>query len=413
MQLCKAIVCASLVFGLTAPLFSQANETAPSNNPFVTAQSTGNPGSRALGDTIAGPYDVEAATGDIRCLGVDQGWGYYWVTGSASGGGGQQIYQFDLNGVFVAQYSQVSTSPFWGHRDVEIDEANNKLYAGNEGGELVTYDYNPATQSIAFSATTIWGTSGTVRALAEDPNTGNFFTADFFGDVEEVDPSTGLVVNTYFNPSTAAYGAAWDTGSNTLWIQGQDDNGLGNSTHHHEYTVPGGGGLLTFTGREFWGDPLLAGIAGGLGYYDDARNPNGSTLISLSQSTPDSITAYDAESGGCSSPTLSVSGLVAGGMVTADVSCATPTSPVVFAYSLAGGGPTNVPAPICGGSVTVDLGNGNPGTVVQAGVVGSDINGDASLMAPIPPGTTGINVWVQAFDAASCTVTNQFAGTIG
>ena len=114
--------------------------------------------------------------------------------------------------------------------------------------------------------------------------------------------------------------------------------------------------------------------------------------------------------GGCtpSGPTLSVSGLVAGGTATLSVSGATPGRSVWFAYSLAGGGPTSISAGPCG-SLTVEL--SNPIAVLPPVI--ADPSGNASIMSGVPPGTTGVSVWGQAFDYGSCTLTNALVQVIG
>ena len=112
-------------------------------------------------------------------------------------------------------------------------------------------------------------------------------------------------------------------------------------------------------------------------------------------------------SGGCTGPTLSISNLIAGGTATATLDCGTPGGVAYFAYSLAGGGPTMVNGGPCG-ALTLDL--SNPIAVLPPVLV--DPNGSASVMANVPPGTTGVNVWAQAFDFASCALTPGLNQTI-
>ncbi len=110
--------------------------------------------------------------------------------------------------------------------------------------------------------------------------------------------------------------------------------------------------------------------------------------------------------GGCSGPpgpALSVSGLVAGGVVTISVDHCTPGGLVRHGYSLYGGGPTVTPFG--------DLLLSPPFTELPAISVGAA--GSGQLQAPVPPGTTGISVWLHALDLASLTFTNGVATNIG
>jgi len=106
-------------------------------------------------------------------------------------------------------------------------------------------------------------------------------------------------------------------------------------------------------------------------------------------------------------PYLQVNNLVAGAMASLDVSGATAFGSVQYGYSVTGGGPTLVPGGGCG-VLSVDL----SAPIRMAGSQTADANGDASLSAQVPAGTTGVMVWVQAFDVASCTLTNGVVQTI-
>ncbi|MBL7008785.1 MAG: DNRLRE domain-containing protein [Planctomycetes bacterium] len=107
-------------------------------------------------------------------------------------------------------------------------------------------------------------------------------------------------------------------------------------------------------------------------------------------------------------PVLRVSNLVAGGVASLDVFGATPGGKVQYGYSLTGAGPTAVPGGGCG-VIVVDLSL----PIKQAGSATADPNGNASRSANVPAGTTGVMVWIQAFDVASCTLTNGVAQAIG
>ncbi len=109
--------------------------------------------------------------------------------------------------------------------------------------------------------------------------------------------------------------------------------------------------------------------------------------------------------GGCGGggPALSVANLVAGGVATISVTGATPGGLIRHGYSLFGAGPTTTPYG--------DLLLTPPYTELPSMI--ADGVGDASMASPVPPGTTGIQVWLHAMDMGSLTFTNGVATIIG
>ncbi len=102
-------------------------------------------------------------------------------------------------------------------------------------------------------------------------------------------------------------------------------------------------------------------------------------------------------------PTLSVANLVAGGTVTISADNCTPGGLVRHGYSVFGGGPIGTPYG--------DLLLSPPYTELPA--MTCDASGSASMAAPVPPGTTGIQVWLHAMDMGSLTFTNGLFEIIG
>ncbi|RMH02564.1 MAG: hypothetical protein D6702_08375 [Planctomycetota bacterium] len=102
-------------------------------------------------------------------------------------------------------------------------------------------------------------------------------------------------------------------------------------------------------------------------------------------------------------PTLAVSNLVAGGTATLSVSFCTPNGTVRLGYSLVGGGPITTPFG--------DLLLSPPYTELPP--ITCDAAGNGSLSANVPAGTSGIPVWIHAFDLGSLTFTNGLAEVIG
>ena len=114
----------------------------------------------------------------------------------------------------------------------------------------------------------------------------------------------------------------------------------------------------------------------------------------------DDIQLYDGplQSG----PSLSTPGLVAGAISQLDLSGATAVSPVMFAYSLTGGGPTTTPVGIVNLSAPINT----------LPTVLSDANGNAIMSSSIPANASGITVWLQAYDTASGELSNGLAEVV-
>jgi hypothetical protein len=262
-----------------------------------------------LGDVVAGPYDVEAATGDNRILGVEVAWDHLWVSGSGNSAAPSpqagRIYKFSLTGTLVATYNQVTNSPataYWHGRDGASDEANNLLYFGAESGELTEYTYNPTTGGVTYSRTIWLPLASAVRALVRNPNNGHFFTIDFSGPVYEftIDPPT--IVNTFSGLGLSVYGAAWDTVNNTMWVWSQNGP-AGNPANQRVRATEYNPATMQPTGRSFHGvvHPPTApstqnNIAGGADIMcNHPANPGRLSLVTVHQGTPDAVFIYDLE----------------------------------------------------------------------------------------------------------------------
>ena len=370
----------------------QADETGPPSGSALARLTGGAP--RALGTTIAGPYDVETSTNDNRCLGVEEAWGHFWVTGRGhtTVGDNWMVHKFDHDGNWLASFPQVLpplNGGGWGGRDLEADEAANTLWIGNDLGKVEVQTYDPVTGGLLYTGTVATQVSGTVRALCRDPNSGLFYTKSFTAPMVLFDMGTGAVVNSWAYTVPSAYGFGWDPGSGTLWST--DD--LGDAIELDPATA-------TPTGRSFTG---LGGSQGGADVYFDARNPGSWSLVMLDQGTPDTITVYDVASPYAGGPVLAVSNLVAGQLVTITVDQATPNGLVRHGYSLAGGGPTSTPLG--------DLLLSPPFKELPA--MTADGAGHASFQAPVPPAASGRTVWLHALDLGSLTFTNGLSQVIG
>ncbi len=278
------ILAAIAASGLVAGAFAQqVNEVDPNWNGAIGANNYGGM-ARAHGDLVHGPYDVETAPNDNRCLGVEEAWGHFWVTGRGHTtiGDVYMIHKYDMTGLYIASYPQnVSALNVggWGGRDMEADDANNTLWVGNDNGYVEVMTYDPLTGGLVYGSTVVTGVTGTVRALCQDPNTGNFFTKSFTSNMYEFDMTTGLVVNSYVNTAVSAYGFGWDYAQNTIW----STDALTSATEIDTMAVATGRGFST----------ALAGSQGGADVYNDPLNANGPSIVMLHQTTPDSIAVYD------------------------------------------------------------------------------------------------------------------------
>jgi hypothetical protein len=273
----------------------------PSSDALVPQTSPGRTGPPSsplfLGGSVRGPFDVESAPFDNRCLGVQYGWNYFFVTGRGhtTQGDIRRIHQYDLNGNYVQSFSQWTNSTLWGGRDMECDPQTFKLWAGAENGEVSEYQFQPFAGPngmlvpIQVHST---GVPGTVRALARDPQSGTFFTADFGGPIYEFDLQLG-VIRTLPNPGLAIYGMSYDFVSRTLWVWSQNSGSSATNLNRATELDPATG---LPTGREFEGLDVTPGIqhvAGGMDIYPDPNNPGALTMVALHQGTPDVIVSYD------------------------------------------------------------------------------------------------------------------------
>jgi hypothetical protein len=229
----------------------------------ITSPAIDNPGD------ILWSWDAETPCNDIQLLGVEVDDDMnVWITGGGYYSGVNSLYKLDLTGNLLNTYAQ-SSSPGWGWRDLAYD--GQYLY-GSDSTSVVQID--PAT-GMATGAT-YPGPISPCRALAIDPATGHFWTASFSSSIYEFDTS-GTIHNIYANPSSGAYGMAWDDACSDgmLWLHDQ----YGSGTDMIEIDPTTG----TVTGTVY---TYTQGIAGGLATASiDGYNQ----LVGLTQGTPDEV----------------------------------------------------------------------------------------------------------------------------
>ena len=99
---------------------------------------------------------------------------------------------------------------------------------------------------------------------------------------------------------------------------------------------------------------------------------------------------------------LEATNLIAGQATTLKASNATPGSAIFFAYSLLGGGPSNTPF----GSALLSP------PIRRLPPVVSNASGYAQYVRNLPAGTSGLNIWIQAYDFSAAQFSNGLAETI-
>ncbi len=244
------------------------NDVHPGNTAYKPANLGGK---ENLGDSLWA-FDAGTPANETQCLGVEFDGTYFWVTGANSGSDPNKLYKFDANGNLLETYDQPSHATGWGLRDLAWD--GQYLY-GSASNIISIID--PATgQEVG----TFTGPESPNRALAYDPATDHFWTANFSSSIYEFDRN-GNVINSYSN-SYYIYGAAWDNASPDgpwLWIAAQEDNGAGGYNYIYQFDPRTG----TYTGIGF---PVVysspGGYAGGLAFTTE-WDPSMGVLFELVQ----------------------------------------------------------------------------------------------------------------------------------
>ncbi|MFQ5906285.1 MAG: FlgD immunoglobulin-like domain containing protein [bacterium] len=266
-----SLVC---VFAFAAALCSAADDADrfPGRRISLGVEGTGN-FICAFGDSIFG-YDVQTGSGDNQCLGVEFDGTNFFVTGGNSGSDPNKVYLFDASGNYVSSFDQFRSS-VWGWRDLAYD--GNHLY-GSDDGNITEFDAS-GTDYGDFS-----GAPVTVnRALAYDPATDHFYTANWASDIYEID-RTGTVIGNWTN-TYSVYGMAWDDVSSDgpwLWVFEQPPGAMIRQWDpvNHVYT-----GLSLDV-------QIGSSIAGGAAFTTD-WDPSLGILVCLHQGTPDAILGYE------------------------------------------------------------------------------------------------------------------------
>ena len=165
-------------------------------------------------------YDIENLTGDNQCMGVEFDGAYYYVTGGNTGYDSNKLHFLDINGNYITSIDQVS-SPGWGWRDIAYD--GNHMYSSDDSLVTEWYVTGLPDDPVLNVVGTFPGPEGLNRALAYDPATDHFWTANLYSPIYEFDRS-GTVINIFPN-FYPIYGMAWDNvfpDGPWIWMYTQD-----------------------------------------------------------------------------------------------------------------------------------------------------------------------------------------------
>jgi hypothetical protein len=224
-------------------------------------------------------YDVQSSSDDNQCLGVEFDGTYFYVTG----GGGtthpdpNKLHFFDADGNYIASIGQ-GTPSGWGWRDIGYD--GDHFYSSDDNYVTEWYITGLPDDPELNVVGDFPGPQNPNRAIAYDPETDHFWTANFGSPIYEFDRD-GNVINTYSN-TYAIYGMAWDDVSEDgpwLWVYSQD----GSPAVLVSQFDPING---EYTGVTYQGGS--SGIAGGLCFTTEWEESMG-ILVGLSQGEPDFI----------------------------------------------------------------------------------------------------------------------------
>jgi hypothetical protein len=240
-------------------------------------------------------YDVQTATGDTGCLGVEFDGTYFWVTGRDSPHDNiHKLHKFDSAGNHIISYEQGTISD-WGWRDLAWDGAY--LYAADEDG-LVKID--PLDGDVVELLTGPEGIT-VCRGLAVNADNGHFFTANWDSPIFEFNPADGSIYNLYTN-TYSIYGLAYDDfsdGGPFLWVYSQDPD-VNPQVQISQFDLNSG----TYTDviyQGYWNPGYTNNLAGGACFYVDGSDP---VFVGLTQSSPDTIFGMNITNLPPNSPTI-------------------------------------------------------------------------------------------------------------
>ncbi len=251
-------------------------------NEYAPAHGSGDPPTVLdFGDEVF-TFETESQTEDGRCLGVEFDGQYFWITG-ANDLVTHFLHKFDRDGNHLDTFDQ-GTSSDWGWRDLAWD--GTYLYASDEY-ELAVIDPNTGQKIDELPMPT--SISPPLRALAWDPETDHFWSANFGSNIIEFDRS-GQTLATYAN-GYLIYGMAWDDVSEDgpwLWVFSQDGTPQLQISQFDPV-------IGSYTGVVFYAIDHSGGddaVAGGMCFTIDWE-PTLGVVFGLVQDSPDMVQGYE------------------------------------------------------------------------------------------------------------------------
>lgn len=286
--ICLAIL--AVIFMMTWPAAAATTSPGIADGPFAAQPADTDSKSHGIYDSVHSvgeplfQRDFETPTVDDRLVGVEFDGTYYWVTGGNSLTDPNKLYKLTQSGVLVSSYDQPAACSDWGGRDLAFDGAY--LYFGCTDGAI--HQVNPATGAQVGA---IHAPLALPRALAYDPATDHFWTANFDSTLYEFDRS-GAVVRSCPAAGKSTFGMAWDAdspGGPYLWLWSQDMTPPVLASRYNPRTC-------RMTGLQFIGVDLDPGgtnnVAGGA-TISNALVTGRLVLVALHQANPDTVVAYD------------------------------------------------------------------------------------------------------------------------
>jgi len=219
---------------------------------------------------------------DYQIVGIETFRDTIYTTGGNNGLDPNRVHVWLRTGStcqYLYSVNQPAASTGWGWRDLACD--GNYLY-GSYSKTLNCFYVTPGGVVEVPANNIVVGLPGTliIRAVAYDPDSNWFWTADFGNSIYAFNRA-GAIKRTYAN-TKAIYGLAYDNttpGGPYLWAHVQD------STNIHQFNPTTG----VYTGVVYsgWGDddPGVTGIAGGLCVLERGPSIKGNnvTLLGITQ----------------------------------------------------------------------------------------------------------------------------------
>ncbi len=178
--------------------------------------------SYAPGGTLDDPWNyldsvnVSTSTGDNLIWGCEFAGDYWWLSGGGNGDGTKYFYRFDLQGSYVDRIPQPSNDGL-GWFDMAYD---GQYIYGSNGPVILGVDQSGTVRD------TILSPLNPSRALAYDPLSGHFWTADYTSGIYEIGRD-GHVYHS-FPKNLQITGLAWDATDPQgycLYVFGRDSLG--------------------------------------------------------------------------------------------------------------------------------------------------------------------------------------------